>query len=327
MKTIRIFVCILFLASSMKLTAQEYSQELSGGGDLTVKFENVVANLFIEGQTGNKMTIEATGLKPPPEKAAGLKALKRTGLDNTGLALNITEYDHVVIVSGGSSDQDLSYKIKLPEEANLVITNHWYFQGKNLEVHKMKGEIEISSQFAKVALLEVTGPVVANVSNGELKVTFSELNQESPISLISSQSDIDLTLPANSKATFKLAAGNGEIYTDLDLEKIVEENKEIDLGDLKVYSPAEGKFINPKEGVNPKVLLPSYNYSYRFNKDNVYTDTLGVFKRALDNYYVGNLIYSGWYGSYDYKGTLNGGGVEITVRTQNGNLYLRKTKR
>ncbi len=326
MKTIRNFVCILFLVSSLNMMAQEYSQELTGGSDLTVKFENVVADLYIEGHTGNKLTVEATGLEPPPEKAAGLKALKRTGLDNTGLALNIDEYDHVIIISGGSSEQNLSYKIGLPEKVNLVITNTWSFQEKNLEVHKMKGEIEINRQFGKVNLFDVTGPVVATVNNGELNVTFSVVNQESPMSLISSQSDIDITLPAGSKATFSLAAGSGEIYTDLDLEKIAEEKEEIDLGDLKVYSPSEGKFISPKGGVRPDVLLPHrYNYTYQFKKGDI--DTIGIYNRALGNYYTSNLIYSSWFGGYDYKGTLNGGGVEITIRTQNGNLYLRKSKR
>jgi len=313
------------------MMAQEYSQELAGGSDLTVKFENVVADLIFEGQTGNKLIIEATGLKPPPEKAAGLKALKETGLDNTGLALNIAEYDQVVIISGGSSDQDLAYKISLPEKVNLVITNTWIFQEKNLEIHKMKGEIEVTRQFGKVGLFDVTGPVVANVNNGELNVTFSEVNQESPMSLISRKSDVDITLPANAKATFNLAAGNGEIYTDLDLEKVVEKKEEITVGDLKVYSPSEGKFINPKVEVDPNVLLPRYNYAYRFNKGDIYIDTLNIY-HAPGHFYVENVPYSGWFGDYDYKdydykGTLNGGGVEITIRTQNGNLYLRKAKR
>ncbi len=327
MKTIGIVVSILWVALSLNTMAQEYTQELTGGKDLTVKLENVVANIIIEGHTANRLTIEATGLKPPPEKAAGLKALKRTGLDNTGLALNVAEYDQVVIISGGSNEQDLTYKIRMPEEVNLVITNNWFFDEKDLEVHNMKGEIEVSRQFGKVVLSDVTGPVVANVNNGELIVTFSEISQESPMSLISSQSDIDITLPVNSNATFNLAASNGEIYTDLDLEKITEKKEEVDLGDLKVYSPQEGKFINPKVDVDANVLLPRYNYTYRLKKGDIYIDTLNLYNRALGNYYMNNLIYSTWFGGYDYKGTLNGGGVEITIRTQNGNLYLRKAKR
>ncbi len=327
MKTIGIFVCTLFLVSSLDVMAQEYAQDLAGGSDLTVKFENVVADLFIEGHSGNQLTIEATGLKPPPEKAEGLKALKRTGLDNTGLALNIAEYDHVVIISGGSNEQELAYRIKLPEKVNLVVTNNWFFHEKDLEIRSMKGEIEVTRQFGKVGLFDVTGPVVANVSNGELNVTFSEVNQESPMSLISSQSDVDITLPANAKATFNLAAGDGEIYTDLDLEKIVEKKEKVDVGDLKVYSPVEGKFINPEVEVDPNVLLQQYNYTYRFKQGDIYVDTLGIFNKALGNYYLGTALSSVWFGGYDYKGTLNGGGVEITIRTQNGNLYLRKAKR
>ena len=124
MKTVKIFALILFLVMSLNLTAQEYKQELKGGSDLTVKFENVIANLTIEGSSANQITIKATGLKPPPTKAEGLTALKRTGLDNTGLALSIQMYDNMVIISGGSDEENLSYHFNLPEDVNLLIMHN-----------------------------------------------------------------------------------------------------------------------------------------------------------------------------------------------------------
>ena len=322
---------VLILAFCTSLSAQEYSQELPEGKEMTVKFDNVVAVLQIEGRSGNKLTIEAAGLKPPPEKAEGLRALKRTGLDNTGLALNIIEYDDNIIISGGSSEQELSYRIGLPPDVNLVVTNSWFFYNKDLfynndlTISNMSGEIEINSMGGKVDLINISGPVVAKADNGELNIIFSELSQESPISLISSNGDIDLTLPANSKATFRLAARDGEIYTDLDLEKLKEEPvelEELSKKDLRVYSFDKGKFITaPELNVRPRISSSDLLYG-------IYTDknrNLSAQLRASD-FYATAMLYGGLLGSYDYQGTLNGGGVEIRIRAQNGNLYLRKSR-
>lgn len=332
MKTmIKFCSIILFLVICTSVCAQEYSLDLPEGKDMTVKIDNVVAVLQIEGRSGNKMTVEAAGLKPPPEKAEGLRALKRTGLDNTGLALNILEYDDMIVISGGSSEQELSYQIDLPSDVNLVVTNSWCYDrkdfsnNKDLTVRNISGEIEIYSMGGKVDLVDVTGPVVAKADNGELNIVFSELRQESPISLISSNGDIDVTVPASSKATFKLAAGVGEIYTDLDLEKLEEEPKELstfDKSDLKIYSYEKDKLITvPEVYVRPRIS--SSDILFRMISDKKLNGTTVL--KASDLYSTA-LLYGGLLGSYDYKGTLNGGGVEISIRAQNGNLYLRKSK-
>ena len=323
MKTIKIIALVLFLVLTAEVGAQEYSQELKGGSDQTIRFENVIANLTIEGTSGNKLTINAAGMKPPPEKAEGLKALKRTGIDNTGLALNIHVSGDVVFISGGSSEENLSYTVELPENVNLSIVNNNFFQPNMqpdmLKINSMKGEIEIGSYYGSVYLADVTGPVVANINHGELNVTFSELNQESPMSLICSENDIDISIPSGSNATFNLAAGNGEIYTDLELEKVVEEKEEIEISNYKVYSRNLDKWVRPD--IN---LKNQYRFSYSFKDGQM--DSLLYFKPHI--YYApGNIIYSNFFGGYDYKGNLNGGGVEITIRTQNGNLYLRKARK
>ena len=180
----------------------------------------------------------------------------------------------------------------------------------------MLGEIQISNYFGDVDMIDVSGPIVANINNGELTVTFSELNQEGPMSLISSRSDIDITIPSGSNATFHLASGDGEIYTDLDLEKIVEEEEEIEMGNFKVYSRNLDKWVKPDINLNNQ-----YRFSYSFKDGS--TDSL-IYAKPNNYYTLNNMVYSGYFGGYDYKGSLNGGGVKITIRTQNGNLYLRK---
>ena len=40
-------------------------------------------------------------------------------------------------------------------------------------------------------------------------------------------------------------------------------------------------------------------------------------------YFKYNFFYDSFF-PYDYQGELNGGGVEISARTQDGNIYLRR---
>jgi DUF4097 and DUF4098 domain-containing protein YvlB len=58
---------------------------------------------------------------------------------------------------------------------------------------------------------------VANSTNGGIHIKFSSLNQQKPSSISVVNGEIDVTLPANSKANWKLRSLNGEVYTDFDM--------------------------------------------------------------------------------------------------------------
>ena len=78
--------------------------------------------------------------------------------------------------------------------------------------------MEIKTNNGKIDLLNVTGPVVANSTNGDIKVVYSSLNQEKPSAISSISSAIDVSLPANAKSSLSMKSISGEIYTDLDLD-------------------------------------------------------------------------------------------------------------
>ena len=112
-----------------------------------------------------------------------------------------------------------------------------------------------------------------------------------------------------------------EDLSDFDDELSDLEDEEIALENVKVYSKDLKRFVKPD-------LRYSFHYNYRPAK-NIFAGKIDslYFSDPISNFTVANLVYSSYFGGYDFKGTLNGGGVEITVRTQNGNLYLRKAKR
>ena len=172
------------------------------------------------------------------------------------------------------------------------------------------------------------------------------------MSIICRNGDIDITVPENESATFKLSADNGDIYTDLDLK----ETKE----DIRPF----GSF---GYGTTPDNQKYNFNFDYYFPMDKlneIYIPEMGKIEvdkdkgvlkfdkmSGKDNLIVlfkpfeKNILSSEEaqkiYGKslafshplyfydfffYDFKGDLNDGGVEIAVKTENGNVYLRKGK-
>ncbi len=68
-----------------------------------------------------------------------------------------------------------------------------------------------------VRISDVTGPITAEALNGELEVSFDKVSQSSPISLYTTNGELDISIPANTPANLTLSTINGEIYTNFDL--------------------------------------------------------------------------------------------------------------
>ena len=334
MKTIINFLIVFCICVTSYTNAQEFSIKISGERGAKLKIENINAKLIIDTHNGQELKITAEGYTPPPSKAEGLSILRRNGLENTSIGLVINEIDDMVVVSGGNkTSTDLSYKFLVPQNMAVSINNNKFSfhstisdyslgklfvtealeQAYVIESEDEKGvkkqkeymiviknvnkEIEIDLIAGSFQLENITGPVVAKTGHGNINIIFSELNQESPMSFISRVGDIDIYFPPEAKGNFKLYAGGGEIYTNLKFQ----------MEDWKEKSKS-------KPGVN--VNIPRYRYARTMSEPLIvkrgsnlafsYVDIMGI--------------------NYDFKGTLNGGGVEITIRSQNGDIFLRKAK-
>jgi lia operon protein LiaG len=302
-------LCFVLIVCASSLYAQEYTYkyEIKKGEIKKIKLENVFAKITVEGQPVDQMKITATGLKPPPPKAEGLRALKRTGIDNTGIGLSISQVDDLLLISGGSYDLKISYNFIIPENINLEINNPISLFEKDLEISNISGEIEIYKRLGNLKLTGITGPVVARLDNGIVNIEFSDLNQSGPMSIINFTGDIDITFPQSAKASFKLNANNGEIYTDLDIKQKLPEKKQ------KEDKKQNFLLVRPDN-------LELNNYlgaTYR-SMDSIITLPSGI--DFLGSRYLDYLSPN------DIIGSMNGGGVEITIRSSMGNLYLRKAK-
>ncbi|OIN58956.1 DUF4097 family beta strand repeat-containing protein [Arsenicibacter rosenii] len=241
------------------LLAQDYKTKL--GKDQKVWIEMDFSNVRIEGHNGDDVIISGGKTETPPERAKGLKPLYNSAVDNTGLGVAVTQENGNLKIEKASRSSN-AITIRIPKKAAVMYEQMSWMGGSNITVNNFDGDLEIKTKNGNIELSNVTGPVVANTTSGEIVVVYSALNQEKPSALSTISGEIDVTLPANTKSNLKLRSINGEMYTDFDL----------------------GLKNNVKDGL-PKVA-----------------------------------------GGNNINGAINGGGVEIQLKTISSNIYVRKQK-
>ncbi|MFC5410155.1 DUF4097 family beta strand repeat-containing protein [Larkinella bovis] len=204
------------LCCAISASAQEYKTKLGNSKDRKVVLEMDAGDYKIEGYDGDEVSVRTSvQLDAPPERAKGLKPLYYSAVDNSGIGLAVNLENGVLKIEKATR-KDIDYTIRMPKKAALLVRQTNWRNG-SLAVSNLDGDLEIKTTNAPMTLKNVTGPIVANTTNGEVNVVFTTLSQEKPTSITTISGPIDVTLPANSKANLKLRSINGEMYTDFDL--------------------------------------------------------------------------------------------------------------
>ncbi len=198
------------------LYAQEYKTKLANTGDQKVTIMLNGANVKIEGYSGNELLIQTTAKLPVlPEQAKGLRPLYNTAVDNSGIGLAVTTESGGIRIES-ATPKSMPYTIRIPQKVAILFQQINWNMG-HVTIQNTDGDLELRTNNGSIYLTDVTGPIVANTTNGEVKVVFSTLNQLKPTAITTINGSIDITLPATTKADFKLSNINGGIYTDFDM--------------------------------------------------------------------------------------------------------------
>lgn len=220
MRSFRTVIFLFFLAMNcLVATAQEYKAAIKAGGKL--KIGSFAGWLKIQSHSGNEVILRCDGSQP--EQANGLQLISSIGQDNTGVGMNAQVTDYGLMISGISRKENREYTILVPEKVNVSIHSQGW-QCKKIQVENLKSEVEIQSEYPSLHLVNVTGPVVLKSTYGKVKVEFSQVNQEKPISLISTYAELEVSLPESTKAKIKMQSEYGDIYTDLKINMDKSEN-------------------------------------------------------------------------------------------------------
>jgi hypothetical protein len=192
-----------------------YKVRLGNSKDQKVIVSMFNSEVIVIGHNSDEVVIETANYNPPPKQAEGLKPLYNQTEDNTQLGLGANKEGNTLKITQATRHGS-KYTIRVPK--NTAVTyRETSWNGGNFNLSDVDGEIEIKLNNGSATLTNVSGPVVANATNGFLKIKFSRVEQNKPSAISSINGDVDITLPVNTKASLKLRSINGEIYTDFDL--------------------------------------------------------------------------------------------------------------
>src|SRR4030042_4939659 len=139
--TVCLFFSLILLLSSV--FCQQFKTTLSDKRAYTLKLTDIEADLNMSTLSGNEILIQATSLPDTPDKAKGLRSLTKSGVDNTGIGLNMELVDDIIELSGGKTGENLKYEIKIPGNVNIFINSPGYDRLYDIRLSGISKEIEI----------------------------------------------------------------------------------------------------------------------------------------------------------------------------------------
>lgn len=209
----KILLLPLLLLATASLRAQEYKTKLAGN-NAKVVIEMRDGEVSVEGHDGDDVVIRGTGYEEPDKRAEGLRPIYNSAVDNTKLGLAVTREGNTVRIVKASR-RDANYTILVPRAADVVYRSLTWGDNNAL-LQNLRGRLEVTMKGADVKLLNVSGPVVASSTSGDIMVRYATLSP-GPSAISNISGAIDVALPATTKATLTMRTISGEVYTDFDL--------------------------------------------------------------------------------------------------------------
>jgi hypothetical protein len=152
------------------------------------------------------------------QKAREEKAKKTTGmkqLSGSSSGLEIEEDDNVVTIRTESWKAATDLVIQVPVSTSLEVNSS---MDGAVVVEGVSGEIDINNINGPVTLRNVSGNTLVHTVNGNIEAVLARVAGDKPLSFSSMVGDIDVTLPADVKASLKMKTDQGEIYTDFEID-------------------------------------------------------------------------------------------------------------
>jgi hypothetical protein len=341
MKKIAIIIVTLVMQSSLMAQMQTYKITVLPS-DKKLEISSGAGTLNIESHDGNEVIIlSKLNTIDLPKEAEGLKPIVGGSIDNTNTGANVNKVGQVIKVKIPKTSMYSNFTIKVPKNMNTKVKEFansyctWNISG-------LSGELETKTSYSSVNITDATGPLLVHSDWGKVKVIYSKVAPDKPNSLYSN-GGLDVTLPADCKANLNLLSSFGSVFTDFDIAQKVKTEQtdkdedadkdktetDEDNNDSEKNKPARVDRDNSKKDRNVN-KDSGYSYAYTYGKDAI-TLKNELLKQQKANWsYASGITNSSDDCNCDNDsstiGTINGGGVNITLRSDHSNIYLRKKK-
>ena len=227
-------VPLLSLSAINIAVAQEYKV------DKTIsKMTLNLSSVTVEGYNGNQIIFRSTKEESEMDpRAKGLRVINGSGYtDNTGLGISVKDNGSTLEVNQVAYT-DLAIKIMVPKNVILSLVCRSMVNAGTIRFLNLENEIEISTDYNKIELENITGPATVRALYGSVDATFSD-HIKGPISIASIYSTVDVAIPVDTKANVKLSSSHGELLAASELKIEIEKNSEDDM--VRYGSTVNGK--------------------------------------------------------------------------------------
>jgi hypothetical protein len=178
--------------------------------------------------------------------------------------LSVEEQDNQININTSALGHGM-LTITVPPDTSLDLHS---LHGE-INVDGVHGEIVVDSLNSRVNLNNVSGNILAHSLNGGIKAIMDRVDPAKPLSFITLNGTIDVTLPADYKANVKVSTHNGAIYTDFEFRlaagTITRSNDTPD-GKYKVGLDRDEGISGTINGGGPEATFKSHNGSIYIRK-------------------------------------------------------------
>jgi len=177
-----------------------------------VRASLINGGITVKGYEGKDVIVEARPRNAEPERSTP-GGLKRLSIGRTGLT--VEEENNSVRISTDSHMRTIDLIITVPAHTSLTLNA---INDGDIVVSDVDGEMDVNNTNGSVTLKNISGSCVAHALNGKLQVTFAKVNPQKSMAFSSLNGDIDVTFPADLKATLMIRSDRGDVFSDFDVQ-------------------------------------------------------------------------------------------------------------
>ena len=188
----------------------------SPGKPYSLKVHLVTGSIKVVGYEGKDVIVNVTPRNNDDNDKSGdtKNGMKRISASG-GYEVTAKEADNTVTINTGNPIKALDLELKIPQDVKLKIGT---VNDGEVTVENVSGELEVNNVNDKITLTNISGSVVANTVNGDVTVTFKTIDPKAPMAFSTLNGDVNVTLPADTKANLKLKSDNGDVFSDFDID-------------------------------------------------------------------------------------------------------------
>ncbi len=185
---------------------------------VTLRVNFVMGDIIVRGSNRKDVVIEPAtkdgdsllmSNRSDPAEARGLRKLTQSA------GFSVEQRDNDIEVRSTGMRQSVAVVIQVPTRANLNLAT---VNDGDVRVENVDGELEIGNVNGSIELTDVGGTIVAHMVNGDVAAKVTRVTPDKSSAFTSLNGEIDVTLPAATKASLKLRSDNGDVFSDFDLQ-------------------------------------------------------------------------------------------------------------